>query len=142
MFVDLSTQIKNLLPCFVSIFNYNSWPLESQLIFAATNPSGKNCRSSLEGVWKFAYRYQFTGECYHQEANITACQKPGSQFFNVNQQFDMFYRKCEGMEDTKDAEVQYKCLGDWYRGKNHYFAVVNSRETRIEEKYRCFVIKL
>lgn len=70
---------------------------------------------------------------------MTACQKPGTQFFNVNQQFIMNYRKCEGVQDTEDAEVQFKCLGDWYRGKNHYFAVVNSRESRIEEKYRCFV---
>lgn len=51
----------------------------------------------------------------------------------------MNYRKCTNMKDTMDAEVQYKCLGDWYVGKNHYFAVVNSRESRIEEKYRCFV---
>ena len=63
----------------------------------------------------------------------------GTQFFNVNQQFIMNYRKCPGMQDTEDAEVQFKCLGDWYVGKNHYFAVVNSRESRIEEKYRCFV---
>ena len=51
----------------------------------------------------------------------------------------MNYRKCANMRDTEDAEVQYKCLGDWYVGKNHYFAVVNSRESRMEEKYRCFV---
>lgn len=51
----------------------------------------------------------------------------------------MNYKKCPNMRDTEDAEVQYKCLGDWYVGKNHYFAVVNSRESRIEEKYRCFV---
>jgi len=63
----------------------------------------------------------------------------GTQFFNLNQQFIMNYRKCQNMKDTEDAEVQYKCLGDWYVGKNHFFAVVNSRESRIEEKYRCFV---
>jgi len=53
----------------------------------------------------------------------------------------MNYRKCTGMQDTEDAEVQFKCLGDWYVGKNHYFAVVSSRESRIEEKYRCFLAK-
>lgn len=107
----------------------------------ATNAQGKNCRSSIEGVWKFAYqnRFKFTGECLHPEANITACQKPGTQFFTVNQQFTMNYRKCDGVKDTEDAEVQYKCLGDWYIGKNHFFAVVNSRESREEEKYRCFL---
>ena len=78
----------------------------------------------------------------HQEANISACQIPGTQFFNINQQFLMNYRKCDGMKDTEDAEVQFKCLGDWYVGKNHYFAVMNSRESRIEEKYRCFVSHL
>lgn len=107
----------------------------------SVNPTSKNCRSSLEGVWKFAYRnsYKFTGECKHPEANITACQRPGTQFFNINQQFTINYRKCEGMEDTEDGEVQYKCLGDWYIGKNHYFAAMNARESRIDEKYRCFL---
>lgn len=116
-------------------------PNQETVTMFSTNPSGKNCRSSMEGVWKFAYqnRYKFTGECTHPEANITACQKPGTQFFNVNQQFLMNYRKCDGVRDTEDAEVQYKCLGDWYIGKNHYFAVVNNRESRIEEKYRCFL---
>lgn len=51
----------------------------------------------------------------------------------------MNYRKCDGMTETEDAEVQFKCLGDWYVGKNHFFAVMNSRESRIEEKYRCFL---
>lgn len=116
-------------------------PNQQLVTMFSTNPSGKNCRSSMEGVWKFAYqnRFKFTGECQHPEANITACQKPGTQFFNVNQQFLMNYRKCDGFRDTEDAEVQYKCLGDWYVGKNHFFAVVNSRESRIEEKYRCFL---
>ncbi|XP_064476465.1 uncharacterized protein LOC135390623 [Ornithodoros turicata] len=107
----------------------------------SVNPTSKNCRSSLEGVWKFAYRnsYKFTGECKHPEANITACQRPGTQFFLVNQQLTINYRKCEGMEETEDGEVQFKCLGDWYIGKNHYFAVMNARESRIDEKYRCFL---
>lgn len=105
------------------------------------NPTPKNCRSSLEGVWKFAYqnRFKFSGECKHPEANITACQTPGTQFFILNQQFNLNYRKCEGMDATEDGEVQFKCLGDWYIGKNHFFAVVNARESRIDEKYRCFL---
>ncbi|KAG9510265.1 Sorting nexin-14 [Fragariocoptes setiger] len=107
----------------------------------STNPSGKNCRSSLEGRWRFAYTIQnrFSGECSNSESKITACQKPGTQFFNVNQQFLVEYRACPGMQDTQDALVEYKCLGDWYVGKNHYFAVKNTRETRIEEAYRCFL---
>lgn len=107
----------------------------------STNPTPKNCRSSLEGVWKFGYRnsYKFTGECKHPDANITACQMPGTQFFIVNQQFTINYKQCEGMAETEEGEVQYKCLGDWYVGKNHYFAVTNARESRIDEKYRCFL---
>lgn len=107
----------------------------------STNPDSKNCRSSLEGVWRFAYRngVKFSGECAHPEANISSCQIPGTQFFNLNQQFTMNYRKCDGMAETEDAEVQYKCLGDWYIGKNHFFAVMNSRESRVEEKFRCFL---
>ncbi|XP_022646810.1 uncharacterized protein LOC111268571 [Varroa jacobsoni] len=112
-----------------------------QITLFSTNPTPKNCRSSLEGVWKFAYKntYRFSGECKHPDANITACQVPGSQFFIDNQQFQVNYRQCEGMEDTEEGEVQFKCLGDWYIGKNHFFAVVNSRESRIDEKYRCFL---
>jgi len=83
-------------------------PNQQLVTMFSTNPSGKNCRSSMEGVWKFAYqnRFKFTGECQHPEANITACQKPGTQFFNVNQQFLMNYRRCDGFRDTEDAEVQ------------------------------------
>lgn len=113
---------------------------ESVTLFSK-NPIGKNCRSSLEGRWRFAYQnqYKFTGECSNVESRITACQKPGSQFFNINQQFLVEYRSCPGMRDTQDALVEYKCLGDWYIGKNHYFAVKNTRETRSEEAYRCFL---
>lgn len=107
----------------------------------ATNAQGKNCRSSIEGVWRFAYqnKNRFQGECRDSESNITACQKPGTQFHVLNQQFTMNYRKCPNVPVTDDAEVQYKCLGDWYVGKDHYFAVMNSRESREEEKYRCFL---
>ncbi|UYV68942.1 hypothetical protein LAZ67_6001731, partial [Cordylochernes scorpioides] len=110
-------------------------------MLCATNPTPKNCRSSLEGVWRFAYqnRFLFTGECKHPDANITSCQKPGTQFFIENQQFIMNYKKCEGITATEDAEVQYKCLGDWYIGKNHFWAVMNARESRREEAYRCFL---
>ena len=31
------------------------------------------------------------------------------------------------------------CLGDWFVGKNHYFAVANTKESRKDEKYRCFM---
>lgn len=43
------------------------------------------------------------------------------------------------MAESEDAQLQYTCLGDWYIGKNHYFAVMNSRESRVEEKYRCLL---
>lgn len=113
---------------------------ESVTMFS-TNPSGKNCRSSLEGRWRFAYQNQhkFTGECDSRESKITACQKPGSQFYNINQQFLVEYRACNQMRETQDASIEYKCLGDWYVGKNHFFAVKNTRETRVEEAYRCFM---
>lgn len=116
-------------------------PNQESVTMFATNPSGKNCRSSLEGRWRFAYKnqQQFSGECANSDSKITACQKPGTQFFNVNQQFLVEYRACAGMHDTQDASVEYKCLGDWYIGKNHYFAVKNNRETRVEEAYRCFL---
>ncbi|KAM7288077.1 uncharacterized protein ISCGN_031766 [Ixodes scapularis] len=116
-------------------------PNQELITLFATNPVSKNCRSSLEGVWKFAYRnlYKFTGECKHPDANITACQLAGSQFFNVNQRFTINYKQCEGMAETEEGEVQYNCLGDWFIGKDHFFAVMNSRESRIDEKYRCFL---
>lgn len=116
-------------------------PNQESVTMFSLNPSGKNCRSSLEGRWRFAYQNQhkFTGECSNPDSKITACQKPGTQFFNVNQQFIVEYRACNGMRETQDANVEYKCLGDWYIGKNHYFAVKNNRETRVEEAYRCFL---
>uniref|UniRef100_T1J8A6 Uncharacterized protein n=1 Tax=Strigamia maritima TaxID=126957 RepID=T1J8A6_STRMM len=105
------------------------------------NPTPLNCRSSLEGVWHFAYqrRDMFTGQCSNREANITSCQTPGTQFNIENQQFVINYKKCDGMDKTLDADVYYSCLGDWFVNKNHYFAAVNSKESRKEEKYRCFL---
>ncbi len=32
--------------------------------------------------------------------------------------------------------VEYSCLGDWFVGKNHFFAVANTKESRKDEKYR------
>ena len=30
-------------------------------------------------------------------------------------------------------------MGDWFVGKNHFFAVANTKESRKDEKYRCFL---
>lgn len=100
-----------------------------------------NCRSSLEGVWNFAYqnRFMFTGECDHPDAYIRSCQSAGNQFLLANQKFNITYKKCPGMEGTFDGIVEYSCLGDWFVGKNHFFAVVNTKESRKDEKYRCFL---
>ena len=35
--------------------------------------------------------------------------------------------------------VEYSCLGDWFVGKNHFFAVANTKESRKDEKFRCFL---
>lgn len=43
------------------------------------------------------------------------------------------------MLETFDGIVEYSCLGDWLIGKNHYFAVANTKESRKDEKYRCFL---
>nr|XP_023029643.1 uncharacterized protein LOC111517669 [Leptinotarsa decemlineata] len=100
-----------------------------------------NCRSSLEGVWNFAYqnRFKFTGECRNPDAQIRSCQTAGSQFLITNQKFNITYKKCDGMTGTFDGVVEYSCLGDWFVDKNHYFAVANTKESRKDEKYRCFL---
>lgn len=43
------------------------------------------------------------------------------------------------MTGTFNGVVEYSCLGDWFVGKNHYFAVANTKESRKDEKYRCFL---
>lgn len=43
------------------------------------------------------------------------------------------------MEGTFSGNVEFSCLGDWFVGKNHYFAVANTKESRKDEKYRCFL---
>ncbi|KZS06128.1 uncharacterized protein LOC116916250 isoform X1 [Daphnia magna] len=100
-----------------------------------------NCRSGLEGVWQFAYqnRFRFTGECSHPGNVIQSCQTPGSQFLITNQKFTISYRKCDGMSESLDGTVEFSCLGDWFVGKNHYFAVANTKESRKDEKFRCFL---
>ncbi|XP_058065303.1 uncharacterized protein LOC131214967 [Anopheles bellator] len=100
-----------------------------------------NCRSSLEGVWQFAYqnRFRFTGECDHPDARIHSCQQAGTQFLISNEKFNITYKQCIGMANTFNGVVEYSCLGDWFIGKNHYFAVANTKESRKDEKYRCFL---
>ncbi|XP_015607932.1 uncharacterized protein LOC107273857 [Cephus cinctus] len=100
-----------------------------------------NCRSSLEGVWQFAYqnRFRFTGECSHPDAQIRSCQTAGTQFLITNQKFNITYKECPGMRGTFNGLVEYSCLGDWFVDKNHFFAVANTKESRKDEKYRCFL---
>lgn len=115
---------------------------EQQLITLFNeNPIPVNCRSSLEGVWQFAYqnRFRFTGECNHPGAQIKSCQTAGTQFLITNQKFNITYKSCPGMTGTFDGVVEYSCLGDWFVEKNHFFAVVNTKESRKDEKYRCFL---
>nr|CAG4650027.1 EOG090X03AK [Sida crystallina] len=115
---------------------------EQQLItFFAENFVPVNCRSGLEGVWQFAYqnRFRFTGECNHPGNLVQSCQTPGSQFLITNQKFTITYKKCEGMSESLDGTAEYSCLGDWFIGKNHFFAVANTKESRKDEKYRCFL---
>ncbi len=115
---------------------------DSQIItLFAENYTPVNCRSALEGVFHFAYqnRFSFTGECRHREQQVHSCQDVGSQFLIANQKFNITYRKCEGMSWTFDGVVEYSCLGDWFVGKNHFFAVANTKESRKDEKYRCFL---
>lgn len=109
-------------------------------LFSET-PTPVNCRSSLEGVWQFTYqnRFRFTGECNHPEARIRSCQDVGSQFLITTQKFNITYKECPGMTGTGNAVVEYSCLGDWFVDKNHFFAVVNTKESRKDEKYRCFL---
>ncbi|KAJ8920205.1 hypothetical protein NQ315_011866 [Exocentrus adspersus] len=116
-------------------------PHQQMITLFSENYVPVNCRSSLEGVWNFAYqnRFKFTGECRHPDAQIKSCQTAGSQFLITNQKFNITYKKCEGMTGTFDGVVEYSCLGDWFVGKNHYFAVANTKESRKDEKYRCFL---
>lgn len=111
----------------ITLFNENFVPI--------------NCRSSLEGVWQFTYqnRFRFTGVCDKPDARIHSCQTAGTQFLITNQKFNITYQQCEGMDGTFNGVVEYSCLGDWFVGKNHYFAVANTKESRKDEKYRCFL---
>ncbi|CAL4091856.1 unnamed protein product [Meganyctiphanes norvegica] len=111
----------------ISMFNENYIP--------------KNCRSAIEGVWSFGYqnRFSFTGECNNEYNQIKSCQTPGNQFLIANQRFTINYTKCEGIRESITGVTEYACLGDWFIGKNHYFALANTKESRKEEKYRCMV---
>jgi hypothetical protein len=71
-----------------------------------------NCRSSLEGVWQFAYqnRFRFTGECNHPDAYIRSCQLAGTQFLITNQKFNITYKRCDGLAGTFDGRELNKKL--------------------------------
>lgn len=103
-----------------------------------------NCRSSLEGVFQFTYQYRdvTTGICSHPEQQIHSCQNVGSQFGISNQKFNITYKRCPSMQWTKNAVIEFACLGDWFsgpEGKDHFFAVANTKESRKDEKYRCLM---
>nr|XP_018912067.1 PREDICTED: uncharacterized protein LOC109040545 [Bemisia tabaci] len=116
-------------------------PDQQLITLFAENYVPVNCRSSLEGVWQFGYqnRFKFTGECSNKENQIRSCQTAGTQFLNLNQKFNITYKQCPGMTGTFDGVVEYSCLGDWFVEKNHFFAVANTKESRKDEKYRCFL---
>lgn len=80
-------------------------PDQQLITLFSENYVSVNCRSSLEGVWNFAYqnRFKFTGECNHPDAQIRSCQSAGSQFLITNQKFNITYKKCEGMSGTFDG---------------------------------------
>lgn len=131
----------NQEPSVKTVCSRNLDPEQQLITLFSENYVPVNCRSSLEGVWKFGYqnRFRFTGVCEHPDAYIKSCQQPGNQFLITNQKFNITYRKCPGMEGTFDGVVEYSCLGDWFVGKNHFFAVANTKESRKDEKYRCFL---
>lgn len=50
----------------------------------------------------YEYETKFTGRCDHHQSNITACQRPGTNFEIDNQRFTMNYRKCPEVSDSYD----------------------------------------
>lgn len=113
------------------------------------NPAMMNCRPSLEGVFTFGYFIEkyFVGECRKPGNNITSCPDPGNRF-SIDNRMYISYRACPGLqwkrEDpglqfVRDTFLSYQCMGDWWLGKNHFWAVSNMGESRPEEKYRCFL---
>lgn len=121
------TSTKRWLQCFVRIESFECClPSFESMDSLATNPSGKNCRSSLEGVWKFGYqnRFKFTGECTHPEANITACQIPGTQ----TRHRLSFY--CHSI-------VTQQALNSSTWTSNSWWTTVSVRECRTRRTRRC-----
>ncbi|RXG69943.1 hypothetical protein Avbf_10353 [Armadillidium vulgare] len=105
------------------------------------DPSPINCRHSIHGNFRFAYQIQdsFTGECLNHRSRLHSCETPGSQFFISNQKFLLEFKKCEGMKNSYDASGEYMCLGEWREGLQHYFVATNLRESRKEERFKCFL---
>lgn len=103
------------------------------------------CRSSIEGEWQFAYRdvLRSTGECDRPGNIIRSCQNAADQFLIANQQFEMNFTSCSNGEDDhsdfSEGTHEFSCLGDWRVGKNHYFAVASTTESRSVERFRCFL---
>lgn len=58
----------------------------------------------------------------------------------VSRIFVSFYLKIDFKRlSSIHLAVEFSCLGDWFVGKNHYFAVANTKESRKDEKFRCFL---
>ncbi|XP_056648527.1 uncharacterized protein LOC130452986 isoform X1 [Diorhabda sublineata] len=100
-----------------------------------------NCQNTLAGVLSFTYERpnEFSGICNSSESIIKSCKKPDVLSLSSNEKFEIIYKKCVNIPETNSEVVEYGCLGDWYYGKNHYFVIFNTKESRNGEKYRCLV---
>ncbi|XP_013403139.1 uncharacterized protein LOC106168567 [Lingula anatina] len=102
-----------------------------------------NCRTTFEGVFQFTYEYDVGGGgiCNSPSSIITACQLPGSVYYD-NQAFDMVYAVCPGLSMSKDDTIRYQCLGSWLDDNGNIFAaVMNTGEDRPYRRFRCMLTR-
>lgn len=88
----------------------------------------------FQGYYSFKYSNSTTHnrECSQPLSEIRACAD--------DSKFKFVYRKCPGMPETSDKEVDFQCLATWENGEKFLYGKFKSPDLLDREQmYRCFM---
>lgn len=106
---------------------------EAQLHTVVRVPS-KPVTCPFQGYYSFIYSNSTTHnrQCSSPLSEIRACAD--------DSKFKFVYRKCPGMPETSDKELDFQCLATWENGEKFLYGRFRSQQLHDrEQEYRCFM---
>ncbi|XP_052090667.1 uncharacterized protein LOC127727229 isoform X1 [Mytilus californianus] len=88
----------------------------------------------FQGYYSFKYSNSTTHnrQCENPLSEIRACAD--------DSKFKFIYRKCPGMPETSNKELDFQCLATWESGEKFLYGKFQSPDlTSREQMYRCFM---